>query len=177
MKRVSTVVPPLLLIATVLAQAQMPTPTPAPELKKLDYFAGNWTMDGDFKPSPTGPGGKTTGTEHSEWMEGKFFLASRGTFGGAMGSGVEQTFMGYNADQKVYTYDAFNSMGQHEYATGTVEGDTWTWLADENMGGQKMKGRFTMKILSPTVYSYKYELSPDGSNWSAVGEGKATKTK
>jgi hypothetical protein len=68
-------------------------------------------------------------------------------------------------------------MGQHEYATGTVEGDTWTWLADENMGGQKMKGRFTMKILSPTVYSYKYELSPDGSNWSAVGEGKATKTK
>jgi hypothetical protein len=49
MKRVSTVVLPLLLIATVLAQAQMPTPTPAPELKKLDYFAGNWTMDGDFK--------------------------------------------------------------------------------------------------------------------------------
>jgi hypothetical protein len=56
-----------------------------------------------------------------------------------------------------------------------VDGGTWTWLADENLGGQKMKGRYTAKVLSPTSYAMKFELSPDGTNWSTVMEGKATK--
>ena len=177
MKRISTIVLLSFLFATAAAQAQMPMPTPAPELKKLDYFVGNWTMDGDLKPSPMGPGGKTSGTEHTEWMEGNFFLASHGSFGGVMGKGVEHTFMGYDAEEKAYTYDAFNSMGQHDSSRGTVEGDTWTWLTEQNMSGQKMKGRFIMKILSPTAYNYKFDLSPDGSTWMTVMDGKATKTK
>jgi hypothetical protein len=177
MKRISTIALLSFLFATLLAQAQMPMPTPAPELQKLDYFVGNWSMDGDLKPGPMGSGGKATGTERNEWMDGKFFLASHATYGGVMGKGVEQAFMGYDADQKVYTYDAFNSMGQHESSRGTLEGDTWIWLADENMGGQKMKGRFTMKIVSPTAYNYKYEMSPDGSSWVTVMDGKAVKTK
>src|ERR1700730_2249493 len=168
MKRISTVVLLALLFATVLAEAQMPMPTPAPELKKLDYFVGSWSMDGDLKPGPMGPGGKVTSTAHDEWMEGKFFLTSHGTFSGAMGKGTEVAYMGYDADQKKFTYNAFNSMGENESATGTIEGDTWTWLADENLGGQKMKGRFSMKILSPATYTYKFELSPDGGNWSTV---------
>ncbi len=55
------------------ATAQMPTPKPAPELSKLDYLAGDWVTDGDLKPSPMGPGGKMSSTDHAEWMEGKFF--------------------------------------------------------------------------------------------------------
>ena len=38
-----------------------------------------------------------------------------------------------------------------------------------------MKGRYTMKVLSPTSYTMKYELSQDGSNWTTAMEGKATK--
>ena len=83
--------------------------------------------------------------------------------------------MGYDPDRKVYTYEAFNSMGQDEISTGTVDGDTWTWLSDEHMGGMTMKGRFTMKVLSPTSYNMKFELSPDGKNWMTAMEGKATK--
>ena len=33
----------LLLGIALLARAQMEIPKPAPELKKLDYFAGTWT--------------------------------------------------------------------------------------------------------------------------------------
>jgi Protein of unknown function (DUF1579) len=177
MKRISTAVFLVFLLAAVLTQAQMPTPTPAPELKKLDYFVGTWSTDGDLKPGPMGSGGKVSGTAHDEWMEGNFFLVSHGSFNGVMGKGTEVAFIGYDPDQKTYTYTAFNSMGEHQNSTGTLEGDTWTWLGDENMGGQKMKGRFTMKILSPTSYTYKFELSPDGSNWSTVMDGKGTKTK
>jgi len=38
-----------------------------------------------------------------------------------------------------------------------------------------MKGRFTMKVLSPTSYTMKFELSQDGTNWMTGMEGKATK--
>jgi hypothetical protein len=38
-----------------------------------------------------------------------------------------------------------------------------------------MKGRFTMKIVSPTSYTFKYEMSQDGTHWDTVMDGKATK--
>ncbi len=159
----------------VAATAQMPMPKPAPELAKVDYFAGNWISDGDMKPGPMGPGGKITANDEAHWMEGKFFLVINSKFGGAMGSGSGMSFMGYDPEQKVYTYNEFNSMGQAEKSTGTVNGDTWTFTSDENFGGQMMKGRFTMKILSPTAYTYKFDISPDGNQWTTVMDGKATK--
>jgi hypothetical protein len=177
MKRIATTILLAFCLATLMAQAQMPMPQPAPELKKLDYLVGTWSLDADLKSGPMGPGGKATGTSHYEWMDGKFFLVSHGSFAFAMGKGTEVTYMGYDSDQKMYLYTSFNSMGEHETSLGTVDGDSWTWLSDENMGGQKMKGRFTMKVLSPTTYNYKFEISPDGSNWSTVMDGKATKTK
>ena len=61
------------------------------------------------------------------------------------------------------------------HAKGTVDGDTWTWTNDMKMGSQTMKGRFTEKILSPTSYNFKYEMSADGTKWETVMEGKATK--
>jgi hypothetical protein len=42
----------------------MQPPAPAPELKKLDYFAGNWSVEANMKPSSYGPGGKTTSADH-----------------------------------------------------------------------------------------------------------------
>lgn len=173
-----------LILATILAgfavsvRAQAPAPTPAPELKKADYFVGKWKTDGEAKPGPMGPGGKMTMTEESAWMDGNFFLVSHSKFDApGIGSGSGISFMGYNADQKVYTYDEFNSMGEAEHSTGTLDGDTWTWLGEQKMGAQTMKGRFTMKISSPTSYTFKYEMSPDGTTWTTVMDGTATKVK
>ena len=45
------------------------------------------------------------------------------------------------------------------------------------MGPKTMKGRFTMKILSPTAYSYKYEASSDGTNWTLWMDGKEIQAK
>ncbi|PYV79431.1 MAG: hypothetical protein DMG93_20840 [Acidobacteria bacterium] len=131
-------------LATVLVgsvQAQMGPPAPAPELKKLDFMAGDWSAEGT----------------------------------GSMGKVNELAVLGYDSDKKAYTYHAFDSVGEAANSTGTVDGDTWTWTADEHMGGMTMKGRYTMKVLSPTSYTMKYELSQDGSNWTTAMEGKATK--
>ncbi len=155
--------------------AQMPSP--APELKKLDYFVGAWTDDADMKPGPMGPGGKMTMTEKNDWMPGGFFLVLHTSFNADMGSGSGIAFMGYDPDAKQYTYDEFNSMGERNHSTGSLDGDTWSWTGDQKMGGQTIKGRFTAKTLSPTSYSFKYEMSPDGATWTTVMDGKATKAK
>jgi len=167
----------LMCLLAALSQAQAPMPKPAPELKNLEYFAGAWTSEGDVKPGPMGPGGKFTGHDVNEWMPGGFFLTSHDKFSGVFGEGTGIAFMGYNPDDKVYTYDAFNSMGERESAKGTMDGDTWTYTSDEHFGGQLMKGRYSMKVLSPTSYNFKFEISQDGSNWTTVMDGKATKSK
>lgn len=163
-------------LLSVPSSAQMPSP--APELKKLDFLAGNWTDQADMKPSPMMPeGGKMTMTEKNDWMPGGFFLTLHSNFTSEMGSGSGIAFMGYDTDAKQYTYDEFNSMGERSHSTGSVDGDTWTWVGDQKMGNQTIKGRFTMKVLSPTAYSFKYEMSPDGTAWNTVMDGKSTKEK
>jgi len=174
MKRVSVVVlVAMLFIAVATSFAQMGPP--APELKKLDYFTGTWSMDGDVKPGPMGAGGKNTGTDKYEWMDGKYFMVSHATHSGVMGEGTETAYYGYDANKKVYTYDSFSSMGEHNIATATIDGDTWTWLFDVPMGNMTMKGRFVMKTTSATSYTYKLEFSQDGTSWNLVMDGKATK--
>jgi len=165
-----------LLTATMLC-AQMAPPSPAPELKKLDFMTGDWSAEGTMSAGPPGtPTSKWSMNSHGEWMEGNFFLVQHSDMDlGPMGKGKDISFMGYDSDKKVYTYKGFNSMGEAEDSTGTVDGDTWTWTSDEHMNGMTMKGRYTMKVLSPTSYTMKYELSQDGTNWTTAMEGKATK--
>jgi Protein of unknown function (DUF1579) len=156
--------------------AQMGPPTPAPELKKLEMFTGDWTAEGTQTPEPGVPSSKWSMTTHSEWMEGNFFLVERSDLDlGAMGKGKNLAVMGFDPDRGVYTYRAFSSFGEVEDAAGKLEGDTFTWASTEHMGGKTMQGRFTMKILSPTSYTMKFELSSDGKQWVTGMEGKATK--
>jgi hypothetical protein len=163
----------MVLAASALAQTEMPKP--APELKKLDIFAGSWTLEGDMKPSSMGPGGKMTESEKCEWMEGGFFLVCHTDFKSSMGNGTGMSILGYSTDDKVYTYREFNSWGEFDDSKGSVDGDTWTWTSDEKMGGATVKGRFTMKITSATSYTFMFEMSQDGTKWTNVMDGKATK--
>jgi len=159
------------------ALAQMDMPKPGPELKKLDALAGKWTLEGEMKPGPMGPGGKMTETQKCEWMEGAFFLVCNAEFKSSMGDGTGLSVMGYSNDEKTYTYREFNSYGEFQDSRGSLDGDTWTWMGDEKEGGMTMKGRFTMKITSPTSYTFTFEMSQDGTKWNLVMDGKATKGK
>ena len=182
MKRIAVFAVFVLLFSVLIAAAQgpPPKPTPAPELKKLDYFVGTWKTEGELKPGsmgPGSPGGKFTELGHNSWMAGHFFLAEHtNAKSDVMGNLEEIAYLGYNTEEKVYTYDAFNSMGEAEHAKGTVEGDTWTWTSTEKMGGQTMKGRFTITVASPTSYTFKFEIAPENSsNYTTIVEGKSTK--
>jgi hypothetical protein len=153
----------------------MQPPPPGPELKKLDVFVGSWTLDGTMKPTEMGPGGSMTENEKCEWMEGRYFVICHSDYKGSMGIGTGLSVVGYSTDDKAYTYREFNSWGEFTDSRGTVDGDTWTWTSDEKMGGTTMKGRFIMKITSATAYNFTFDMSTDGTKWSYVMEGKASK--
>ncbi|MBV9761766.1 MAG: DUF1579 family protein [Acidobacteriaceae bacterium] len=176
MKRHILSVPVFLLLFAAAATAQMQPPKPAPELAKLEFFVGNWKTEADMKPSSFGPGGKATTVDHIEWMQGRFFLIMHSKYSSNMGSGVEYSVFGYDSKRNVYTYESFNSDGEHEVATGTLDADgkVWTWNSSPDTGGP-MKWRFTETVLSPASYSLKFEMAADGKTWSSIMEGKAAK--
>jgi len=174
MNRTGMISAAVLLLAAFCASQEMPKP--GPELKNVDYFAGSWTLDGDMKPGPMGPGGKIVETEKCEWMEGGFYLVCHVDFkSNTMGNGSGLTLMGYSPEGKAYTYREFNSWGEFTDSKGSVEGNNWVWSNEWKMGDMAMKGRFTMKITSPTTYDFSFEASQDGTKWTMFMDGKATK--
>jgi hypothetical protein len=163
--------------ALLAAQSTIGVRSPGPDVKKLDYFAGSWKSEGDMKSGPYTSGGKFSGTGRSEWMPGGFFLLSYTDEMSPLGKGTGLAIYGYDRKERVYTYQAYNSRGEAEHAKGVVEGDTWTWSNEEKIGGTVMRGRYIIKTISPTAYNFKFEMAPEGGQWSTIIEGKATKTK
>ncbi|HEV8129804.1 MAG TPA: DUF1579 family protein [Acidobacteriota bacterium] len=163
-------------VAIGLAQEAGKAPKPGPEHKKLGYFIGKWSGEGDMKQSPFGPGGKFTGTETCEWFSGGFFVVCRSEGKGPMGEMKGLGILGYNPEEKKYTYHGIEStMPAAESSTGTVQGKTWNWTGESKMNGKVTKGRYIMKEISPNSYTFKYEISTDGGTWTTVMEGKDTK--
>jgi hypothetical protein len=165
-----------LLLATTPLTVSQEMPKPAPELKRLDYFAGQWTSEGEIKPGPMGPAGKFTIEGTCEWFEGGFALVCLGESQGPMGPSKTIAILSYQPNEKVYTHYVVDSRAPPEQAKGTVEGDTWTFTAQSKMNGKSMKSRSTIKEMSSASYTFKGDTSIDGGPWTIVIEGKATKS-
>jgi Protein of unknown function (DUF1579) len=167
------------VLSSIAALAQMGPQAPAPELKKLDYFAGNWTSEATIAAGPWGAGGKFTDSVHGEWMKGGFYFVDHSDFSMPAdmgGAATSLAILGYDTEKKVYTEQRFDSTGRHVVMTGTLDGDTLTWTGENNYNGMPIKSRFTIKMISPTSFTSKYEVSGDGgTTWLPFWEGKATK--
>jgi hypothetical protein len=155
--------------------AQMPTPQPAPENKALDYFLGTWTMEGEIKPSPFGPGGKMSGAETCERL-GAFHLVCRSKGTGPMGSMEGVAIMSWDAASKAYTYYAANSMmPDAEFAKGVRKGRDWLWSSEANIGGQKIQSSFTVMEQGANAYGMKWETTAPGGGRTTIMEARATR--
>ena len=160
-----------------IAQAPPPAAKPGPEQKRLEYFVGKWTTEGEMKPGPMGPGGKLTSNDACEWFEGGFAVICRGDGMTPMGPSKSLGILGYSAEEKVYTYYGVDNsaMSMTSVPRGTLTGDTWTYTDESEMGGQKVKSRVTIKELSPTAYTFMMELQGPDGKWAPLMESKSTK--
>jgi hypothetical protein len=127
--------------------------------------------------SPSTPGGPLKGTEHGEWVEGNFFLETHSKIHSPLGDIRATRVMEYNPQKSVYTYNMYNSLGEHQLALGEVSGNTWTWNAEQQMNGVTTGGRYTIIIVSPTAYTFKSEVATPNGGWATVMEGRATRTR
>jgi hypothetical protein len=176
MRKVTAVVIVLMVSSLVLFAQAPPMPKPGPEQARLKYFVGDWKTEGDMKASPMGPGGKFSSTDHN-MMLGDFFLVLHSDGTSPMGNAKSVSFISFDPKEKMYVYDGYDSMGMHDISKGNVSGDTWTYTSDMDMGGKTMHGRFTLKEVSPTSFTMKYDMSADGNTWNTFMEATATKVK
>lgn len=161
------------------AASAQESPKPGPEHKRLGFWIGKWTTQGEMKSGPMGPGGKMTSTDTCEWFDGGFAVICRSEGTGPMGPGRSIGILSYSPEEKVYTYYGTDSSGMTMTTVpkGTVKGDTWTYLDEAMMGGQKMKTRVTIKELSPTAYTFTMEAQGPDGKWMPMMESKSTKAK
>ena len=92
-----------------------------------------------------------------------------------MGKMTDESIFAWSSEDKAYKYTGFDSMGMMGSATGTVSGNTWTWMSTEKMGGKVVHSRYTVVVTSPTSQTFKWETSDDGKTWTTSAEGKSTK--
>jgi len=168
---------PATLANAVCAPTQSSPQTGKPNAEvhaQLDYFVGTWKLTGETKASPFGPGGKKfAASEQLEWMPGGVFLVAR-SYEGNQWRGL--TILAYDEKDKVFTHTSYNASGEIEVIKGIDEGDTETWSADGQVQGKPVKQRFTIKKISPVLYTFKFEIAPERGDWSVVYEGQGSKT-
>jgi hypothetical protein len=136
----------------------------------LEYFVGKWTVETEIKPNAFVPAGKTVGTETGTLGPGGFYVETR-----AEGGWARLAIMAYDSHAKVYTSYYANSVGLVGVGTGTVNGNTWTWMVEDKWLGKAVKGRTTATILSPTQYTSTYEMSDGKAGYTTIFEARATK--
>jgi Protein of unknown function (DUF1579) len=157
--------------ALSLAQAPPEGPKPGPEHKKLEYFLGTWKVETEIKANEYVPAGKGVTTATVILGPGGFCVESR-----AEGQ-IPRTdaIIAYDSDAKVYTEFYASSAGLVGSGTGTVNGNTWTWMLEDKVFGKAAKGRTTITILSASQYTSKYEMLDANGRYVTLTEGTATK--
>jgi hypothetical protein len=157
--------------ALSLAQAPPEGPKPGSEHKKLEYFLGTWKVETEIKANEYVPAGKGVTTATVTLGPGGFCVESR-----AEGQ-IPRTdaIIAYDSDAKVYTEFYASSAGLVGSGTGTVNGNTWTWMLEDKVFGKAAKGRTTITILSASQYTSKYEMLDANGRYVTLTEGTATK--
>ena len=157
--------------ALLLAQAPPAPPKPGPEHKNLEYFLGTWKEENEIKANGYVPAGKGVTTGTYTLGQGGFYVERRAEGQIPYTVGI----IAYDSYAKAYTTFYASSAGLVGTGIGSVNGNTWTWMVEDRIAGQAVKGRTTITMLSPTEYTNKYEMADGKGGYTTLVEGKATK--
>jgi hypothetical protein len=169
------------LFAGMLAVAQSPMapqaqpPAPSQQQLAMNYFAGPWKITGTTKISPTSPAVPYNATATGEWIPGNYFLEIKYVTHGPLGDIHMVRMMEYNAGEGVYTYNEYNSLGEHVVAVGKIDGQKWVWNTTKKLNGITTKGRYITTFVTKDAYSINSQVQKPGGGWLTVTEATATR--
>jgi hypothetical protein len=167
----------LLVCGVAGAQMGQPPAPPAPSSQQqaMGYFGGAWKITGTTKISPTAPAVQFSSTQQGEWVPGNFFMEIKSVTHGPLGDVHTVRMMEYNSADSVYTYNEYNSLGEHVLAVGKIDGQKWVWNTTKKLNGVTTKGRYITTFVTSDAYSIKSEVQKPGGGWVTVTDGVATR--
>lgn len=169
----------LLVFAATFAISQTPAAPAGPtqEQQVMQYFVGNWSLQGTTKISPSSPPAEFTGKEQSAWTPGGYFVETHTDIHGPLGDVRSTRVMEYNPKSHMYLYNVYNSLGEHIIAIGHLNGNVWTWKATQKLNGVIVQARYTFTFVSKDSYTFKEEHQSTGGAWVTMMQGTATRTQ
>jgi hypothetical protein len=178
MKRTIVLLFLLVFCSATAMQAQAPAPKPDPELKKYSIYIGHWTLEGEDKAGPLGPGSKHTGEFTAQMTLGGFFFQEQWTLkrtsGESRGLGITRYDpVNKNFPCNVYWDDGTTWSGVLGFS-GTTLTFTGKVFAGEKWYATRGTETFAADLMS---FTHKEEISIDGKGWMPLWEFRATKTK
>jgi hypothetical protein len=173
----------LVLSVACVMWGQSPQTQPAPasssapsqQQSAMGYFAGPWKITGTTKISPTSPAVEFNATASGEWLPGNYFLEVKTKTHGPLGDIHTVRMMEYNASDSVYTFNEYNSLGEHVIGIGKIDGQKWVWNTTKKLNGVTVKGRYITTYASSDAYSYKSQVQNPSGSWVTITEGTATR--
>jgi len=169
----------LFMIASVLMVAA--TATAADEMKKLDWWLGEWSGEAWIQMGP----GKPETILQTERVQAKAGgsvivvdgLGRKKLENGAAGDVVHEAFavLTWDDAKKAYTFDAYTARQGHVAATLDLTGETSaTWGFTTPQGG---KIRYTINLTDKGQWHEIGEFSRDGAQWMKFFEMTLVKQK
>jgi hypothetical protein len=157
----------------------MPTkPEPSTEVEKLAVMVGRFKVEDELKAGvirPNSPAMKYTGIDDCRWAAGGFALICTAVLHMGTKKYTETSFIYYDPTAKTYQYHAVDSSGEIENKSGTVSGDTWTWLGESTFAGKVYHTRFIMKFVSKDSFEYTDESGESENSMKVFVSGKETR--
>ena len=119
------------------------------------------------------PAGKSVTTETYTLGPGGFYVEFRRPEGQIIRGPVG--IIAYDSHANVYISFYANSAGLVGIGTGTVNGNTWTWMVEDKVFGKAVKGRTTVTVKSASQLTVKYEMLDANGRYVTIIEGTSTK--
>ena len=180
MKRIATVVCLVIVALAAAAWTQAPAsaPKPAPELKKLGVYVGQWIYEGEYKPGLLGPGGKATGDATCEMILRGFFLEWRWREQGTTVETRGFEVLSYDPVNNTYPSSAFVDDGSSSLGAYVLDGNTSSYSGKLAVGGKQYRSKVTEVFAADSMsFTQKAEISADGNTWTPLFEAKYTKVE
>ena len=159
--------------------AQQPSVSPeeAAAVKRLEYFIGQWKLEGTWQDELGGKAKSLRGTQQCEWFEIRAHVICRGETIDASLTRKEVVILAYNSVLAVYTrYNVDGASGGNGYSTGKVSGKDWQWtLVYPQTPNVQVRSSWTE--VSPDVHTIMVDASEDGKAFTTLAEARVTRVK
>lgn len=164
----------------VLSQAAAPEgpPAPSPELGKLAFFAGDWSCTGKAEASPMGPAHATQGKVRVSKEIGGFWYVGRYEETKTAENPhpvVFEFLQGYNAVDKAFVMDCFDSFGSHCHQTAAGwQGDKLVYNGEAMGSGPALAVRDTFTRAGDARLEHMGEIQIEGQ-WMVTDHETCTR--